>query len=138
MRLVDTPALCPRAMAERAEPRDPPPQHGRPTAANPQRAKDQEFFADFYPGLKALLSKDSGAPYWKGALPLVDGSCAEVVAMEDPGDKAQSYSIATSLKNPVIADVLAQYKERKFPSARHAVLHLELDLNQALYRARKG
>ena len=138
VRLVDTPALCPRAMAERAEPRDPPPQHGRPTAANPQRAKDQEFFADFYPGLKALLSKDSGAPYWKGALPLVDGSCAEVVAMEDPGDKAQSYSIATSLKNPVIADVLAQYKERKFPSARHAVLHLELDLNQALYRARKG
>ncbi len=138
VRLVDTPVLRPRAMAENAEPRDPPPQPAQTGAANPQRAKDQEFFAEFYPGLKALLSKDSGAPYWKGPLQLVDGSRAEVVAIEDPDDKARSYSIATSCKNPVIADILTQYRARKFRSARHAVLQLERDLNQALYRGKKG
>lgn len=138
VRLVDTPVLRPRAMAESAEPRDHPPQPAQTGIANPQRAKDQEFFAEFYPGLKALLSKDSGAPYWKGPLQLVDGSRAEVVAMEDPDDKARPYSIATSCKNPVIADVLTQYQARKFRSARHAVLQLERDLNQALYGGKKG
>jgi hypothetical protein len=138
VRLVEAPPLRPRGTVERAEPRDPPPQHGRPDAPNSERAKDQEFFSEFYPGLKALLSKDSGAPYWKGSLPLVDGSRADVVAMEDIDDRARSYSIATSCKNPVIADILAQYKERQFRSARHAVLHLERDLNQALFRGKKG
>jgi hypothetical protein len=134
VRLIDDPVLRQGNAIGRAEAL----QHGLPSAANPQRAKDQEFFSEFYPGLKALLSKDSGAPYWKGPLPLVDGSRAEVVAMENLDDKARPYSIATSSKNPVIADILAQYKERKFPSARHAVLHLERDVNQALYRGKKG
>ncbi len=137
VRLVEAPPLRPRATVEPAEPRDHPPQRGKPDAPNPERAKDQEFFSEFYPGLKALLSKDSGAPYWRGSLLLVDGSRAEVVAMEDPDDRARSYSIATSCKNPVIADILAQYKACKFRSARHAVLHLERDLNQALYRGSK-
>jgi hypothetical protein len=141
VRLVDIPVLRPPRHAERAKADDAPPQqqHQRQQGApNPERAKDQEFFADFYPGLKALLSKDTGAPYWKGSLSLIDGSRAEVVAMEDPDDKARSHSIATSSKNPVIADILAQYTERKFRSARHAVLHFERDLNQALYRGKKG
>lgn len=138
VRLIDTPVLRPRATADTAEPSDPPPQPAQTGVANPQRVKDQEFFAEFYPGLKALLSKDTGAPYWKGPLPLVDGSRAEVVAIEDPDDKARSYSIATSYKNPVIADILTQYQARKFRSARHAVLQIERDLNQALYRGKKG
>jgi hypothetical protein len=58
--------------------------------------------------------------------------------MEDPDDKARSYSIANSSKNPAIADIIEQYKQTKFRSARHAVLHLERDLNQALYRGKKG
>ena len=138
VRLVDVPVLRPRHHIEIVEARDPPPQHGQQSAPNPERAKDQEFFSEFYPGLKALFSKDIGAPYWKGPLSLVDGSRAEVVAMEDPDDKARSYSIATSSKNPIIADILAQYQARKFRSARHAVLHLERDLNQALYCGKKG
>ncbi len=113
-------------------------QHDSSTAPNPERAKDQEFFAEFHPGFKALLAKEIGAPYWKGPLALVDGSRAEVVAMEDPRDSAGAYSIGSSSKNPVIADILAQYKQRKFRSARHAVIHLERDLNLALYRSKKG
>ena len=135
VRLVDSPPLRPGKIAE---PRDPAPRNDGPGAANPERAKDHEFFSEFYPGLKALLSKDSGAPYWKGPLTLVDGSRAEVVTMEDPDEKARSYSIASSSKSPEITDILAQYTERKFRSARHAVLHFERDLNQALYRGKKG
>jgi len=135
VRLVDAPPLRPGKIAET---RDPPPQTGGQNAANPERAKDHEFFAEFYPGLKALLAKDIGAPYWKGPLSLVDGSRADVAAMEDPDDRARSYSIASSSKNPAIADILEQYKQRKFRSARHAVLHLERDLNQALYQGKKG
>ena len=134
VRLIDAPVLRPRQHGGTVEARDPPRQH----VPNPERAKDQDFFSEFYPGLKALLSKEIGAPYWKGPLSLVDGSRADVVAMENPDDKARSYSIATSSKNPLIADILPQYKDRKFRSARHAVLHLEHDLNQALYNGKKG
>jgi hypothetical protein len=135
--LVDTPALQPRD-PETPELSGPLSQAAPPIIANPERAKDQEFFSDFHPDLKALLSKEIGAPYWKGPLLLVDGSRAEVVAMENPDDLARSYSIATSSKNPMLADILARYQDRKFRSARHAVLHLERDLNQALYRGKKG
>ena len=114
VRLVDSPPLRPRGrIAE--PPRSAPPQHGQPSAPNPERAKDQEFFAEFYPGLKPLLAKDIGAPYWKGPLTLVDGSRAEVVAMEDPDDTARSYSIATSSKNPAIADILDAVQGTQIP-----------------------
>jgi hypothetical protein len=109
-----------------------------PAATNPERAKDQAIFAEFYPNLKPFLSKSVGAPYWKGPLSLVDGSHAEVVAMENPDGRQSSYSIASSCKNPLIADTLTRYRERQFRSARHAVINLERDLNQALYRGKAG
>jgi hypothetical protein len=128
--IVDTPVLHPSAT--------PDPRDTGVNTPNLERAKDQEFFSEFYPDLKPLLAKDLGAPYWKGPLSLVNGSRAEVVAMEDPDGKARSYSIASSSKDAVIAEVLEQYKNRKFRSARHAVLHLERDLNRALYGGKKG
>jgi hypothetical protein len=114
-------------------------QEDEPQAApNPERAKDQAFFAEFYPNLKPFLSKSAGALYWKGPLSLVDGSHAEVVAMESPDGRQSSYSIASSCKNPLIVDTLTRYRERQFRSARHAVINLERDLNQALYRGKAG
>jgi len=126
VRLIDTPALLPG---------DPEPSAPSP---NQERVKDQDFFSEFYPGLKPLLSKTTRTPYWKGHLPLVDGTRAQVVAMESAEGRAPSYSIATSCANPDVADTLAQYRERRFRSARQAVLKLERDLNQALYRAKRG
>ncbi len=136
VRLVDEPVLRPLQARDTVEVSDPRP-HKPLSAPNHERAKDQEFFAEFYPGFRALLAKDIGAPYWKGPLALVDGSRAEVVAMEDPDDKVGSYSIASSSKNPVIADISTQYKQRRFRSARHAVIQLERDLNRALYRGKE-
>jgi hypothetical protein len=137
VRLVDVPALRSR----RAQTESSPPSASyapQQAVANPERAKDHEFFAEFYPGLKPLLSKNSGSPYWKGPLSLVDGTQAEVVAMENVDGGPPFYSIATSCKEPAISDIPAQYKERKFSSARHAIIHLERDLNRALYLGKKG
>jgi hypothetical protein len=138
VRLIDAPPLRPPGgeAAKSAAPA-PLPAAAPQFAANPERAKDREFFAEFHPNLKLLLSKSIGTPYWKGPLLLVDGSQAEVAAMESADGKAATYSIATSCKNPVIADILAQYRERQFRSARHAVLNLERDLNQAIYKGKK-
>lgn len=105
---------------------------------NFERVKDQNFFSEFYPDLKALFSKSTGAPYWKGTVELVDGSRALVVAMENGGDGKPSYSITATDENPVVADVKASYRNRHFLSARHAVIQLEKDLNQAIYKDKKG
>lgn len=105
---------------------------------NLERVKDQEFFSEFYSDLKALFSISAGAPYWKGTFELVDGSRALIVAMENGGDGRPSYSITAADENPVLADVTASYKNRHFRSARHAVIQLEKDLNQAIYKGKKG
>lgn len=106
--------------------------------ANAERAKDQEFFGEFYPALKPLLARSIGAPYWKGPMSLIDGSHADVVAMESSEGGKPSYSITSSCKAPGAASVLETYKDRQFPSARHAVLQLERDLNQAIFKGKRS
>lgn len=137
VRLVDTPVLRPHS-TKRPETSNPTKQTGSRSMPNLERAKDQEFFAEFYPHLRALYSKDVGALYWKGPLLLVDGSSTEVVTIENADGPLPFYSIATTFKNSIVADILVQYQDRKFRSARHAVLELERDLNQALFRGKKG
>ncbi len=100
------------------------------------RVKDQEFFSDFYPDLKALYSKSTGAPYWKGTVELVDRSRALIVVMENGEDGKPSYSITVADEKPVLADVKTSYKNRHFRSARHAVVQMEKDLNQAIYKGK--
>ncbi|ESX62658.1 hypothetical protein X760_05920 [Mesorhizobium sp. LSHC422A00] len=135
VRIIDTPALVPpqlnaRSTGERSSPA------ARKDAINPERAKDLEFFAEFYPGMKALLSKSAGTPYWKGTLTLIDGIQADVVAMENAESSEPYYSVATSRKTADVEHIRTQYQERQFRSARQAVVDLERDLNQAIYRAK--
>ena len=106
-------------------------------SSNLERTKDQEFFSEFYPHLKALFSKSLGVLYWKGKLALVDGSHAEIVAMEYVGDGVPFYSITASGNAPELGAVSAGYQERRFRAARHAVLHLERDINQSLYHGER-
>jgi len=57
--------------------------------------------------------------------------------MESVEGKSASYSVATSCKNPVVAETLALYRDRRFPSARHAVVGFERDLNRALFSGKQ-
>jgi hypothetical protein len=109
----------------------------RKTASNPERAKDKEFFGEFYPRLKAQFSDKLGTFYWKGPLTLIDGSAIDIVAAESADGSLPEYSIVTSSKNTTCADTVAGYKDRTFPAARHALVTFERDLNQALYQNRR-
>jgi len=105
---------------------------------NAERVKDQEFFSDFYPSLKALFSKSANALYWKGSVELVDGSRAQVVAIENSDTGTPAYSITTDFQQQRLAELIEKYKSHPFKSARHAVLAFQADLNRALYQNRKG
>jgi hypothetical protein len=136
VRIVDAPILWPISNGRSSSPSGSAHHSGDQIQPNVERVKDQEFFSDFYPNLKVLFSKSVGALYWKGALGLIDGSHAEVLAMENSTDGEQFYSITTGRHE--FAEAMPEYKERRFRSARHAVLHLKDDLNQAMYRHKKG
>ncbi len=101
---------------------------------NPERVKDQEFFSEFYPGLRAMLSKTAGAPYWKGSMKLIDGSSALIVTMENVEGGEPFYSITTAEKDGVLTTVAEKFRDRQFRSARHALIDLEKSLNEAIYR----
>lgn len=105
---------------------------------NPERAKDQEFFSDFYPRFRPLFSARAGTFYWKGPLELIDGTSVDVVAMEAADDGSCRYSISACNPDIVIADALKSYPGETFRSARHAVHHLKNWINQALYQSKKA
>src|SRR5688572_5924855 len=137
VRIVDIPLLTDEggeAAPHEMRPSSPAARRGQ---ANPERAKDQEFFSEFYPDLKSLFSEKLGAPYWKGQLALIDGSRIDVVAVESTDSNTPEYSIVTAGDNETCADTLAGYKGRKFGGARHAIFQLEKDLNRAIYLNRK-
>jgi hypothetical protein len=138
VRLVDTPILWPISHGRSPSPADAGHHSEGQTQSNVERAKDQEFFSDFYPHLKPSVSESAGALYWKGPVTLIDGSHVKVLTMENSGHGGPSYSITAGGDEPALAEVLSGYRERQFRSARHAVLYLQADLNQALYRHRKG
>jgi len=107
------------------------------SAANPERPKDAEFFADFYPSLRPLFSKAADTFYWKGSLGLLDGSHIEVLVMENSAENKSPYSITTFGKNESIQGLVAAHKDRTFKSARHAVVYLEREINGALYQSKR-
>jgi hypothetical protein len=102
-----------------------------------ERAKDQEFFSEFYPRVRPAFSKTLGALYWKGEFALVDGSEAEVLAMEGSDNGSLFYSVTIARPRSCLSRVLDSYESRRFRSAREAVLSLERDVNRDLYRRTK-
>jgi hypothetical protein len=103
-----------------------------------ERAKDQEFFSEFFPSLTPIFSKGLGSVYWKGRIALIDGSHAEVLAIERPDRGDVTYAITVKNHKGSASEVVESYKERSFKSARHAVLQLERDINHEKYLRKKG
>ncbi len=96
--------------------------------ANLERAKDKDFFEEFYPNFRALLSKTLGMIYWKGKLDLIDGTSVEVVLIESDQSGTASYSVAISGGN-----IAPNQKDRTFKSARQALLKIEKELSREIY-----
>ncbi len=138
VQVTEQPILWPQ-VSKTASPQAHPTDHpGHEAIPNPERAKDQDFFSEFYPTFRALLSRRLNTLYWKGPLVLVDGSRTEIAAVENQDGAGIDYSITISSSlNPGLADLSAGYRSRRFRSARQAVLYLERDLNKALYQLKK-
>ena len=105
--------------------------------ANEERVRDQATFSEFYPRLRPAFSQQLGALFWKGEIPLVDNSLAEILVMESTSKELTTYSITITNPRDAAAHVLDHYKDRSFRSARQAVWHLHRDVDHELYR-RKG
>lgn len=133
--IVETPGQYPSS-GHRVQFESHAPTRDVPPTPNLERVKDQEFFSEFYSGLKPGFSRALGALYWKGPLNLIDGSRAEVLVMESPDGSNPSYSI--TIPGPGSPGLISKYRDRNFKSARHAVLHLEKDMNREIYVSKRG
>ena len=98
------------------------------------RAHDQQVLEVMYPSLRPRLSARSEMFFWKGPLPLVDGTEAGLRILEVEDDKGLAYYLRVS---PASAEARELY-ETPFRSASEAVRALELRLNRAIYRSAAG
>lgn len=114
------------------------PPEDRPTPdAHEERARDQAVFSEFYPRLQAGFSQRLGTFFWKGEIPLVDHSSAELLVMENATKHGPTYSITITDPREAAAKVLSHYRDRTFRSARQAVWQLYQDVNRELFRRAK-
>ena len=98
------------------------------------RADDQRILEVMYPSLKPRLSAKSETFFWKGPLPLVDGTEAELRVVEVDDDERLAYYPRVS---PLSAEA-GKLCETPFRSASEAVRALELRLNRAIYESVAG
>lgn len=108
-----------------------------PAAVTDQRPIDSDFFKQLYPGLRPFLSKSTGGVYWRGRIPLVDRSEVEILIAEVDSGHAP-YGAAVKSEPSASTTAANAVGERRFRSAREAVVVLERELNCDLYRSRVG
>jgi hypothetical protein len=106
--------------------------HGDDDALRTNRVYDRDIVSQFYPKVGTFKSKELGI-YWRGPIPLIDGSDLEVVVLEDDSGAAPKYSV--TFRNP--PDMLARSTEaignEWFTSCRAAFVTTERMCNAELY-----
>ena len=95
------------------------------------RAHDQKILAVLCPSLVPRLSKQTRRFFWKGPLPLVDGSAIEVRVVEVEDDGGLLYYPIVPRAKENVAELCAT----AFTSASQAVRALELRMNQDIYQS---
>ncbi len=95
------------------------------------RARDQSVLEVLCPSMEPRLSSRTGTFFWKGLLPLIDGSAIEIkVAEVEDDDGLLYYPLVSSASNDVGA-----LCETPFPSASQAVRALESRMNRNIYES---
>ncbi len=103
--------------------------------ARPDRAKDAEFFKEFFPNFKSLASKSLGI-YWRGRVELVDGSQIEILTVE-AGEDPTPYRVILKDPSPSLTSVVSVFDGREFSSARAAVIHAQRLLDRAVFAVKR-
>ena len=131
VRIVDQPSIWPIPAERKESARD-----AFPLDCATQRAKDAEFIPEMFSGVRSFLAKRSKQIYWRGTIILSNQSSVEVIAMERQEKGVQAYRVtAITDKDGILSGVAAEGLTKKFSSARMALLWLERQLNQAIFRA---
>ena len=98
------------------------------------RAHDQMVLGVLCPLMQPRMSSQTGTFFWKGSMPLIDGSNIEVKIAEVEDDGKLHYY-------PVVANAsegLAELCATPFESASHAIRALEARMNQDMYESIKN
>jgi hypothetical protein len=108
--------------------------HERTVPAAPtQRAHDGVVLHEFYGRLRAFTSPKVGL-YWRGPIELIDRSDVDVIVVEDLRNGAEpQYTIGLAQPREVLKAVAADIAQRRFPSARAAIVHAERACNRAIF-----
>ena len=81
--------------------------------------------------MQPRLSNRTGTFFWKGSLPLIDGSAIEIKIAEVEEDARLLYYPLVSSASEDVAELC----ETPFPSASHAVRVLESRMNREIYES---
>ena len=95
------------------------------------RARDQSVLGVLCPSMEPRLSSRTGTFFWRGSLPLIDGSTIEVRVAEVEDDGGLFYYPVVSSASADVAELC----ETPFPSASHAVRALESRMNREIYES---
>lgn len=96
------------------------------------RAQDDAALNDLYGQLRAFTSPKVGL-FWRGPIELVDGTVTEVIVVEDASGVEPQYTVGFPQPRDVLGTVAADIAQRRFPSARSALIQAERACNRALF-----
>ena len=106
----------------------------RTSGAVEVRARDQMVLGVLCPSMEPRLSPRTGTFFWKGSLPLIDGSSVEVRVVEvEDGGALHYYPVVAGASGGV-----GEMCETAFASASVAIRALELRMNAEIYGHGKG
>ena len=95
------------------------------------RARDQSVLGVLCPSMEPQLSSRTETFFWKGSLPLIDGSAIEIRVAEVEDDGGLFYYPVVSSASEDVTELC----ETPFPSASHAVRALESRMNREIYES---
>ncbi len=101
-------------------------------ALKQNRIQDREFVSQFYPKVTPYQSRELGI-YWRGPIPLADGSTTEVVVMEDSSGSAPKYTVKLRSPPEWLTRTEEAISKDDYPSCRAALLLTERMCNAELY-----
>ena len=134
VRVTDAPGIWPkdhRASNDDREDDGPQGDETPGTVSVAVRVRDQVVLGLLFPSLEPRLSTSTGTFFWKGQLPLIDGSAIDLKVAEVEDDGSLVYYAVAAPTSEQVAELCGT----SFASAAHAVRALELQMNREIYES---
>jgi hypothetical protein len=99
------------------------------------RVSDRDVLGEFFPAFRPFSSSKLGI-YWRGMLPLADGSTVETVVVEDREDGPLKYTVTLMKAAKELHETSETLANQFFLSARLALMETERACNRAIVQHR--